>query len=128
MKTYMEPTEENKLKLFQFIAQEIENAGNIPHMKRKAMELIATIARKKAKAIDNANGYTLRLRELSGIIRRAGDFAVAEGSEYIEKKHVEEALKESKDIKELLKSSYGSLWKAKFADEGEEVQPNPSYG
>jgi len=127
MKTYMEPTEENKLKLFQFIAQEIENARNIPHMKRKAMELIATIAKKKAKAIDNANGYTLRLRELSGIIRRAGDLAVADGSEFIEKQHVEEALKNSKDIKELLKSNYGSLWKAGFADEGEENQANPSY-
>jgi len=59
--------------------------------------------------------------------RQAGDLAVAEGSEFIEKKHVEEALKNSKDIKELLKSNYGSLWKAGFVDEGEENQANPSY-
>ncbi|MGB9703337.1 MAG: ATP-binding protein [Candidatus Micrarchaeales archaeon] len=127
MKTYMEATEENKLKLFQFIAQEIENARNIPHMKRDAMELIAEVAKKKAKAIDNANGYTLRLRDIAGLIRIAGDSAVADGSEFIEKKHVEEAIKNSKGVKESLKRDYGSLWKASFVDEGEENQANPSY-
>lgn len=127
MRVYMEPTDENKLKMFQFIAQEIENAGNIPHMKRSAMELIAEVAKRKAKAIDNANGYSLRLRDISGLIKIAGDFAVNEGSEYIEKKHVEEAIKHNMSIKELLKGKYGSLWKAGFADEGEEGGANASY-
>ncbi len=116
MNTTMDDTEFNRARMAQFVAQEIANDGKTPPALREAVEVLESTARKMARDIDNTRGLTLRLRTLSGVVRLAGDLAVMEGSEFIEKKHVLEALKNSKSVEEQLVEQYGSLWKAQGVD------------
>jgi len=118
MNAYMDDTPENEQKLAQFIAQEILKDGKIPHAERDAMERIIEEGRGIAKRIDNVRGFTLRLRNLSGIIKMAGDMAATEKRPRIEKKDVESAIKESRPIEEKLREKYGSWYSAEVADFG----------
>lgn len=116
--TFMPETKENKEKMFQFIAQEIKKDKRIPHMKFDAAELIIEKAKEIAKKIDNKKGYTLRFRLLNGIIRMAGDTAVSEDAEFIEKTHVKKAIENSRSIEEQLKDKYSNWYKAGISDFG----------
>ncbi len=118
MKSYVEDTEKNRKKFAQFVAQEIVKDGKIPHATKKAVESIIEEARKMAKRIDKVKGLTLRLRNVAGIIKLAGDLAVYEESEYIEPKHIKKALIAAKPIEEKIKEEYGNWWNAGLADYG----------
>ena len=120
MNAYMDDTPENEQKICQFIAQEIMKDGKIPHADRDAVMLILEEARVIAKRIDNAKGLTLRLRNLAGIIKMAGDMAITEKKEFIEKSHVQRAIKEARPIEEKIKEKYGNWWSAQAADYGME--------
>ncbi len=110
MKTTMPDTEKNRAKLAQFVAQEVERDGRIPHATREAVEEIIKEARRRARVIDNErDALTLRLRDLAGVVRLAGDLAVMEGAEYIEPKHVRAAIKRAKPVEEQIVEEYGSL-------------------
>jgi ATP-dependent Lon protease len=117
--TTMPDNAANRAKLAQFIAQEVRKDGKIPHADRQAVEAIIAEARRRAKTIDNAdNSLTLRLRELSGIVRLAGDIARGLEAPAISKSDVELAVKRGKNIEEQLKDKYGSLYKASQGDVG----------
>jgi ATP-dependent Lon protease len=53
---------------------------------------------------------TLRLRELGGVIRAAGDLAVYDESPLIEAKHIAEAVRRAKPIEEQVRERYGSYY------------------
>ena len=114
VKTSMPDTEENRAKYAQFVAQEIAMDGRIPHATRDAVLAIIEEGKRRAKRIDGENGLTLRLRELGGLIRASGDFAVFNGDKFIERKHIEAALKISMPIEEQIKERYGT-YEAGFA-------------
>ncbi|MFW9994823.1 MAG: ATP-dependent protease LonB [Candidatus Odinarchaeota archaeon] len=78
-------TMENRRKVARFIAQEILKDGKIPHATKPAMEAIITEAKRRA---DRKNHLTLRLRDLGGLIRAAGDLAREEGVRYFDARHV----------------------------------------
>lgn len=85
MNETMPDTSENCMKLARFIAQEIVKDGKIPHFTKEAVQEIIKEARRRA----NKKGHlTLKLRDLGGLIRAAGDIAVAESIPFVEKKHV----------------------------------------
>jgi ATP-dependent Lon protease len=115
---FMEENREATEKMLQFMAQEIEKDGRIPHADRRSMEELLKESKRIANAIDNVAGYTLRLRNLSGLIKMAGDLAKTEESDLIEKKHVVRALDMSRPIEDQLKDKYGSWWKSETADYG----------
>lgn len=115
---FMEDTRENTEKLIQFMAQEIEKDGRIPHANKRAIEDLLRESKRIANAIDNVSGYTLRLRNLSGLIKMGGDLAKMEKSELIERKHVIKALNMARPIEDQLKDKYGSWWKTETADYG----------
>ncbi len=118
LNTTMPDNSANRDKLVRFIAQEIEKDGRIPHANRGAMGEIVAEAKKKAKEMDNArDALTLRLRDLGGIVRLAGDLAVDDGSKVIEKKHVKRAISEAKSIEHQLFDRYGSVWSGLKKDE-----------
>ena len=74
-------------------------------------------AKSIAKKIDNADdSITLRLRNLSGLIKLAGDIAVTNNSKLIEAEYIKSALKHSKSIEEQINDKYGSMWKAGLSD------------
>lgn len=75
MKDSMKDTPENRKKLAQFVAQEVKNDGRIPHFTKEAVAEIIKEARRRAGKKDT---LTLKLRDLGGLIRAAGDVAVEE--------------------------------------------------
>jgi len=120
---WMEYDQKNVEKTIQFIAQEIEKDGKIPHANKEAIEEIIKESRRIAKAVDNVDGLTLRLRNLAGVIKLAGDLAKKEESELIEKKHIIAATRIGRPIEEQLKEKYGTVWKGGIADYGTESSP-----
>jgi len=103
MNDTMEDTEENRRKLVRFVAQEIVKDGRIPHFSREAVAEIIKEAKKRA---GRRGHLSLRLRELGGIVRIAGDIALAEKSELVTVEHVLKAKKIAKSIEEQLADKY----------------------
>jgi ATP-dependent Lon protease len=116
MNTVMPDTEENQMALAQFAAQEITKDRKIPHATGEAIEVLIEEARKRAKQIDDTPGLTLRLRDLSGIIKLAGDLATMDGSSLISKEHMKTAAKKGKAVEEQINDKYGSWYKAEMSD------------
>jgi predicted ATP-dependent protease len=125
LNTTMPDTLENQSLLARFVAQEVAKDGKIPPATRDAIEDLVQEARRRARTIDDArNALTLRLRDLGGVLRMAGDFAVSEKSKYIQSRHVQEAIEESKPIEIQLEERYGSVWKGIEKDQ----VVSPEYG
>jgi len=76
----MPDTPENRRKLARFCAQEIVKDRKIPHFTREAVEEIIYEAQRRA---DKKGQLTLRLRELGGLIRAAGDLAKERGEKLV---------------------------------------------
>lgn len=113
----MPDNKENRSLLMQFVAQEIIKDGKIPHATRRAVMRIIEEAKNIAKKVDEkTNALTVRLRKLAGIVKLAGDLAKLEESEYIEEKHVKEALKNALSIEEQIQKRYDNWWKAALSD------------
>ena len=110
MRTTMPDTPENRSKYAQFVAQEIAMDGRIPHASRDAVLAIIEEGRRRAKVLDGEdNALTLRLRDLGGLIRAAGDLAIMNGDPIIERKHVEKAIEIARPVEEKIEKKYGSL-------------------
>ncbi len=99
MDEYMDDTPENRMKIARFVAQEVKKDGKIPHFTREAVELIIREARRMA---GKKGKLTLRLRELGGIVRAAGDIAVEKGHKYVLPEDVEEALTIAKPLEDQI--------------------------
>ncbi len=109
VETTMADSEANRVKLAQFVAQEITIDKRIPHATREAVQVVIEEAHRRAKALDHQEkALTLRLRELGGLIRSAGDIAVTEESDGIEADHMKRAIKIARTIEEQIKERYGS--------------------
>ncbi len=128
LETTMPDTERNRVRLAQFCAQEIVTDGRIRHAVGEAVVELVKEARRRAEAIDNRrNALTLRLRELGGLIRTAGDLAMVAGSPYIEAAHVREALKRARSIEEQIRETYGSIQGGLRQDVTEAQRPSLGY-
>ena len=92
MENSIPDTKENRMKYLQFIAQEINVDGKIPHMVIDAADLIINEGRRRALEEHKSNALTLKLRELGGLIRASGDMSIENGHKLIEKSDVKEAL------------------------------------
>jgi Lon-like ATP-dependent protease len=85
MKNTMEDTQENREKLIRFVAQEVAKDKKIPHFDRSALTVLLHEAQRRA----GTRGHlTLRLRELGGLVRVAGDIARERGSPLVGAEHV----------------------------------------
>ncbi len=103
MRETMEDTPENRRKFIRFIAQEVKNDGKIPHFDRSAMLEVLREARRRS----NRKGHlTLKLRDMGGLIRVAGDLARQEGSEFTTAKHVIAAKKTARSIEDQISDEY----------------------
>jgi ATP-dependent Lon protease len=128
VETVMPDTSGNRTKVAQFVAQEIAMDGKIPHATREAVSIIVEEAKKRAKVIDNRDrALTLRLRELGGLIRAAGDLAIVEKARYIEGKHIRDALKRARPVEEQIKDRYGSYMGGVSKDMSTAERENSPY-
>ncbi|MBU4256114.1 MAG: ATP-dependent protease LonB [Thermoplasmatales archaeon] len=73
MKSTMPDNDENRKKLVRFVAQEIKNDAKIPHFDKNA---VGEIIREAQRRSGRKGELSLRLRELGGLVRIAGDIAV----------------------------------------------------
>ena len=88
MNNDMNDNEENRLKIAQFVAQEVIKDKKIPHFEREAIEEIIYEAKRRAGRKEK---LTLKLRDLGGLVRAAGDVAREKGHSLVERQDVIEA-------------------------------------
>ncbi len=82
----MNDTHENRVKLCRFVAQEVsKEREKIPHFDRAGVAQIIHEAQRRA---GRKGKLTLRLRELGGLVRVAGDLAHEEGAPVASSDHV----------------------------------------
>lgn len=103
MKDSMPDTPENRDKLVQFVAQEVEKDGRIPHFSREA---VAEVIREAQRRAGKKETLTLRLRDLGGLVRAAGDIAKGEGAEHVTVTHVLNAKKLARTLEQQIADRY----------------------
>ncbi|UCE91343.1 MAG: ATP-dependent protease LonB [Methanobacteriota archaeon] len=88
MRSTMPDTAGSREKLVRFVAQEVAKDKKIPHFAKSAVvEIIKEAQRRSGRR----GMLTLRLRELGGLVRVAGDIARERGAKLVEPGHVTEA-------------------------------------
>jgi Lon-like ATP-dependent protease len=103
MSESMENNEENRQKYIRFIAQEVKNDGKIPHFDKSAIDEIIREARRRS----NRKGHlTLKLRDIGGLIRVAGDIARQENAAFATAEHVISAKKTARSIEDQVSDDY----------------------
>ncbi|WP_029601820.1 ATP-dependent protease LonB [Halococcus hamelinensis] len=104
---YMDDTIEDepemRRKYSRFVAQEVEKDGRLPHFTRKAVEEVILEARRRA---GRKGHLTLKMRDLGGLVRVAGDIARAEDAEHTTRDHVLQAKRRSRSIEQQLADTF----------------------
>ena len=103
MKEVMKDTPENRNKIVQFVAQEVNKDDKIPHFTKDGVEAIIEEARKRA---NRKNHLTLRLRELGGFVRSAGDVAIAQGAKLVTAEHIAQARDVARGLEKQIADRY----------------------
>ena len=84
-----------------FMSHTVKEDGKIPHLTVKAVEHVLEVAEETSLRLDGQkDALTLRLRELGGLIRIAGDLAVRDGSDFVLQGHIQQAEVLSRGIDE----------------------------
>lgn len=95
VRSVMEDTHDNRMKLARFVAQEVRRDGQIPHFEAAA---VAEVIREAQRRSGHTGKLTLRLRELGGLVRTAGDLARDENAALVTLDHVIEAKRMSMSL------------------------------
>ncbi len=96
-------TTDHRQKLVRFVAQEVMRDGKIPHFEKSAIEEILREAQRRA---GRKGHLTLKLRDLGGLIRVAGDIARSEGAELTSAEHVLKAKVIARSVEQQLANQY----------------------
>lgn len=120
VKTTMPDVPENRLKLVRFIAQEVAKDKKIPQFERAA---IVEVIREAQRRSGRSGQLTLRLRELGGLVRVAGDIALSDSAPIVRAEHVVKAKKASRSLEQQIADRYIERRKEyrMFATEGAAV-------
>ena len=120
MKDSMKDTRENREKLVQFIAQEVKKDGRIPHFSSEAVEEIIHEAQRRTGKKDE---LTLKLRDLGGLVRAAGDIAKDDNAQSVTLDHVLNAKKLARTLEQQIADRYIDQRKtySVFRSEGSKV-------
>ncbi len=97
MEDSMPDTPENQFKIVQFIAQEVKKDGKIPHFDQGAIQEVLYEAKKRS---GRKNRLTLKLRELGGLVRAAGDLGREDGASLVTAAHVTAAKRLSRTLEQ----------------------------
>lgn len=103
MNNDMDDSTDNRRKLIRFVAQEIKRDGKIPHFERSA---VAEVMREAQRRAGRRGRLTLRLRELGGLVRVAGDIATEEKSPVVTTAHVLKAKTMSRSLEQQVVDQY----------------------
>jgi ATP-dependent Lon protease len=103
MRDSMEDSPENRKKLVRFVAQEVVRDGHIPHFDEGAVQEVIREARRRA---GRKGHLTLKLRDLGGLVRVAGDIAHSEGVSITTAENVLAAKRIARSIEQQLADSF----------------------
>lgn len=103
MKETMSDTIQNRRKLARFVAQEVIKDRKIPHFKKEAVEEVIYEAQRRA---DRKGHLTLRLRELGGLVRAAGDIAKETNERFVSAETVRKAKKLGRTLENQMSDMY----------------------
>ncbi len=95
----MPDNEENRQKLVQFVAQEVKKDAKIPAFSMESVSEILFEARRRA---ERKNKLTLKLRDLGGLIRAAGDIAKEKGHALVLPDDIEQAKFSAKTLEQQM--------------------------
>ncbi len=95
----MPDTEENRKKIAQFVAQEVKKDAKVPHFSAEAVQEIVFEARRRA---GRKNRLTLKLRDLGGLVRAAGDLAKEKGHSLVMPEDVFEAKMSARTLEQQM--------------------------
>ncbi|HXQ94619.1 MAG TPA: ATP-dependent protease LonB [Thermoplasmata archaeon] len=101
--TTMPDTVENRMKVVRFVAQEVVKDRKIPHFD---MGAVVEIVREAQRRSGRSGQLTLRLRELGGLVRVAGDVANSDGARLTTAEHVVRAKKTSRSLEQQIADRY----------------------
>jgi len=119
LESCIEKNPENLDEIIRFIAQTVEEDGKVPHFTAESVKEVLRVAEKMAFQFDGKrNALTLRLRELGGLVRIAGDLAVQESEQLVQPNHVANAEVLSRGID--MGNTYSAMYKSP-------EQPNRDY-
>ncbi len=119
---WMPATAQNANRLVKFIANTVAEDGKIPHLSAESALTIIQIAQNMAKEIDGQrDAFTLRLRELGGIVRISGDLAVQDRANLVNPSHVQRAEGLSKGLAAFESRQY------RFSKDAREQSPYEDY-
>ena len=90
---------DNRLKVCRFVTQEVLRDGRIPHLDREA---IAEIILEGQRRSGQRGKLTLRLRELGGLVRTAGDIARGQGRDLVTADDVRHAKRLSRSLEQQI--------------------------
>jgi Lon-like ATP-dependent protease len=104
---YMDDTIEDepemRRKYARFVAQEVEKDGRLPHFTDEAVKELVLEAQRRA---GRKGHLTLKLRDLGGLVRVAGDIARSGDKEHTEREDVLQAKRRSRSIEQQLADNY----------------------
>jgi len=103
MSDTIEDTPDNRKKLVRFVAQEVVRDAKIPHFDSGAVEEIIREARRRA---GRKGHLTLKLRDLGGLVRVAGDIAHGENAPLTTAAHVLKAKSIARSVEQQLAFQY----------------------
>jgi ATP-dependent Lon protease len=103
VKTTMPDTVENRMKIVRFVAQEIVKDKKIPHFD---MGAVTEVVREAQRRSGRSGQLTLRLRELGGLVRVAGDIALSEGLPLVRAEQVVRAKRASRSLEQQIADRY----------------------
>ncbi|MFC7200528.1 ATP-dependent protease LonB [Halospeciosus flavus] len=103
MEDTIDDTPEMRRRYARFVAQEVEKDGRLPHFEPDAVREIILEAKRRAGRKEQ---LTLKLRDLGGLVRVAGDLAKSKGHEQTTREDVLEAKKRSRSIEQQVADDY----------------------
>ena len=95
--------DDNRNKIALFVAQEVTKDKKIPPFTKPAVQEIINEAKKRS---NSAGKLSLRLRELGGLIRAAGDLAKDQGLNIVDKKQILDAKKLARTLEQQIADRY----------------------
>ena len=103
MSERMDDTAENRAKLVRFVAQEVKNDGKIPPFNPQA---VAEVLREAKRRSGHKGHLTIKLRDLGGLVRVAGDLAIKDGATITTLDHVLSAKKIARSVEDQVSDEY----------------------
>ena len=103
MESTMSDTQANRERLVRFVAQEVQKDGKIPHF---TMEAVGEIIHEAQRRAGQQGKLSLRLRELGGLVRVAGDVAREADDKLVTAEHVVKAKAISQPLEQQIAARY----------------------